>query len=388
MTGAALRELLGRSPVRVDFAAGAVTHLGRHARELGAARALLVTDQAIIAAGHTTAAQRALADSGIETVLFAEVEPNPTTATVQRGLEALQRAGGRVHLIIGLGGGSVMDCAKGVNLLLCAGGPAASFRGDPPLEALAARPPLLPMILAPTTAGTGSEAQSFALLSDAETHVKMACGDRRPPGTGGLRPAVAVLDPMLTLTQPPAVAAATGIDAISHAVETAGCRVRTKTSLAFSQAAWELLEPNFVRAVRSPQETSARGAMLLGAHLAGCAIENSMLGAAHACANPLTARYDVVHGVAVGVMLPHVVRFNAGEGENPYASLHRDPAALADKLAAFSAAARMPTRLRDFEVPRDPLPRLAEEAAAQWTAGFNPRPVDAAALLTIYERAW
>jgi len=292
-----------------------------------------------------------------------------------------------IDLIVAVGGGSAMDCAKGVNLLLSCGGEMHGYRGDPGPDVLASRPPLRPMILVPTTAGTGSEAQSFALISDAKTKVKMACGDRRIPAAGGLRPRAALLDPRLLRTVPPGVAAAVGIDAISHAVETAGCRVRTPGSRGLSREAWQRLSTHFETALRNPADEVAGLQMLLGAHLAGCAIEQSMLGAAHACANPLTATFDVPHGVAVGVMLPAVIRFNATGGSNPYADLDASADSLARRVESLLAVASIPRSLSALDVPRDAIPKLAAEAARQWTAGFNPRPVAEADLAAIYAAA-
>lgn len=348
-------------------------------------RMLVVTDPAIRAAGHVERLLATIRGGGRAVEVFDGVEPNPTDETIRRGASVARQFD--PDAIIGLGGGSAMDAAKGVNLLFRAGGAIGDYRGDPPLSALAGRPPLLPMVLIPTTAGTGSEAQSFALISDSESHLKLACGDRRSPG--GLRPAVAVLDPDLTATMPRSVAAATGLDALSHAVETAGCRVRNDRSLAFSREAWVRLDDAFERSLRSTGDLEARRDMLLGAHLAGCAIEASMLGAAHACANPLTARFDLTHGFAVGVMLPHVIRFNAeGAAESPYAAL--DPAAesLARRFDDALAVAEAPRRLRDVGVGQAALDELASLAATQWTASFNPRPVTREDLLELYRRAW
>src|SRR5262245_21917575 len=202
-----LPEILRHSPVQVALGEGALARLGDLATAAGARHALLVTDPALRAAGHVDRAVHYLHDAFIDVTLFDGAEPNPTSVCVQRGVAAA-RAGetGKnrpVDLIVGLGGGSAMDCAKGVNLLLTCGGEIADYRGDAPPDVLAKREPLLPSILIPTTAGTGSEAQSFALISDARTHAKMACGDRRLPGQGGLRPGQAILDPGLTWTMPP-----------------------------------------------------------------------------------------------------------------------------------------------------------------------------------------
>jgi len=372
----ALPSILEHSPTRVVFGAGELAHLGASAAELGSARVLLVTDPGIVAAGHVERAVASLQGAKLSVVVFDGVEENPTTEHVAAGLHVAQE--GAFDLLVAVGGGSAMDCCKGINILLTNGGQIADYWGtDKTTQAL------LPMIAVPTTAGTGSEAQSFALICDPKTHQKMACGDRRLPTEGGLRPRVAILDPDLTLSQPQLVAASAGMDALAHAVETAGARNRNDNSRAFSREAWNLLEPSYQRAVRDPSDDEARSMMLLGAHLAGAAIENSMLGAAHACANPLTARCGLTHGLAVGLLLPHVVRFNAAEGGNPYEDLG-DGAALAERIEILLDAAGLPRRLSECGVKRESLEMLAEEASRQWTASFNPRPVGRDELFEIY----
>ncbi|MCI0524196.1 MAG: iron-containing alcohol dehydrogenase, partial [Acidobacteria bacterium] len=282
-----------------------------------------------------------------------------------------------IGFIVGLGGGSSMDAAKGINFLLTNGGRMQDYWG----VGKATRP-MLPLIAVPTTAGTGSEAQSFALITDPETHQKMACGDEKA------LPRAAILDPELTRTMPRAVAAATGIDAVAHAVETAGTTKRSAISRELSREAWRLLAPAYPKAIADPSDDAARRDMLLGAHLAGCAIEKSMLGAAHACANPLTARFGIVHGVAVGLLLPHVIRFNAAAGENPYADLLADAEALAAQVETMLDTARLPRRLSHLDVPSSALEGLAKEAATQWTAGFNPRRVGVEELSEIYNSSF
>src|SRR5262249_50705683 len=206
----------------------------------------------------------------------------------------------QIDVIVGLGGGSAMDTAKGCNFLLTNGGRIQDYWGIGK-----ASKAMLPFIAVPTTAGTGSECQSAALIADEQTHQKMACLDSKAAAR------VALLDPALTLSQPALVTAHTGIDAIAHALETAVTTKRNHLSLMFSHEAFKLTVPSLPRVLSAPSDLHARGRMLLGAALAGTAIENSMLGAAHAAANPLTAHYGIVHGEAVGIMLPAVVRFNA-----------------------------------------------------------------------------
>ncbi len=377
----AMSALLQHSPVEVAFGAGCLAELGRHAKTHGAGRVLVVTDPGVEAAGHVARGLESLASEKLEAVLFNGVVQNPSTKEVAAGVAAAR--GARIDFIVAIGGGSAMDCAKGINILLTNGGEIRDYWG---VDLAAAK--MLPMIAVPTTAGTGSEAQSFALICDAESRRKMACGVRALPAEGGLRPRVAILDPDLTGSQPREVRKAVGIDAVAHAVETAGCNARNDVSRAFSRYAWELLEPAFAASIEDQADSSVRANMLLGAHLAGVAIENAMLGAAHACANPLTANFGVVHGVAVGVMLPHVIRFNAEGHGNPYADLVGDAESLISIIEEMLRSAHLPNRLSQIGVPRDDLPKLAAQAGEEWTSQFNPRSLDEPALLELYESAY
>src|SRR5262249_11761793 len=248
---------------------------------------------------------------GLQTFLFDGVEESPTTRHVRAGVEFARAS--RIDFIVAVGGGSSMDCAKGINFLLTNGGEMADYKGFGK-----ATRPMLPSVRGPTTAGTGSEAQSYALIADEKSHIKMACGDRKAAFRA------AILDPEVTLSQPPAVTAITGLDALTHAVESYVCTRRNPLSQTFSREAWRLLEANLETVLRTPGDLAARGAMQLGAHFAGVAIENSMLGASHACANPLTAHYGITHGVAVGVLLPHVIRFNGTVVAQLYGDLTHD----------------------------------------------------------------
>jgi alcohol dehydrogenase len=367
---------------RILFGNGAVARAGELARELRFRRALLVCDAGLVAAGHFERVAHSLRASGIEFAAFHDFGANPDTQAVARGRDFAAHAA--VDSIIAIGGGSSLDCAKGINFLLTNDGRMADYRGYGK-----ASKPLLPMIGIPTTAGTGSEAQSYAVLSDAATKVKMACGDP----TAAFR--VAVLDPELIVTAPHAVRAAAGFDAIAHAVETWVTSRRNPISEAFSLQAWRLLSANFLRSLEHPSDMDSAGAMLLGAYLAGAAIESSMLGAAHACVNPLTARCNVTHGEGLAVLLPHVVRWNAGHCAGRYAELapsREGNAADADALARWlldtAAQAGLPQNLRALGVPRESIPQLAADAAEQWTGTFNPRPFDAAGAQEIYNAAW
>ena len=370
---------------RVIFGGGVLERIGELTRELGS-RVLLVTDKGLKDAGHEDRTIGYLESAGVAVTIFDDVHPNPTTDDVDRCLQVAKAA--EVNVIIGLGGGSSMDCAKGCNFLLTNGGRIEDYWGIGK-----ASKPMLPMIAVPTTAGTGSEAQSFALIANSETHMKMACGDKKAACR------IALLDPELTVTMPATVAAVTGIDAISHALETYVTTKRNPVSQLFSRRSWALLAAAFPQVLEDPRDINARGAMIVGAHLAGAAIENSMLGATHALANPLSAHFGLTHGIAIGVMLPHVVRFNSVEVGDLYADLASDiglcepgdPSAgeeLARYIRSIVTGWGLPASLPECHVRRDLIPTMAAEAAKQWTGTFNPRPVDVGSLTELYECAF
>ena len=360
---------------RVIFGAGSLDRLGEAAHSLGGTRALVVSDPGIAATGYTGRAVEGLEAAGLKAFGFTDVEKDPTTRHVDAGVAAAREH--QIDLIVGLGGGSSMDCAKGINFLLTNGGKMADYWGVGK-----ATKPMLPLIAVPTTAGTGSEVQSFALIANEETRQKMACGDPKAA------PAVAILDPDLTLTQPSEITAVTGIDAITHAVETWVTKKRSPVSELFSRQAWHLLSENFPVVLREPNNRAARAGMLLGSHYAGAAIENSMLGAAHSCANPLNSspRRNTRSGGRHDASCRYSVQRSRG-----WWSLRKigrgfgRSGRLGSNDRGLDAAGRASTRLSQYDISPEALPLLAEEASNQWTASFNPRQVTARELLEIYE---
>ena len=372
---------------RVIFGAGAIRRLGELSYELGFRRTLLVADRGLVASGHVDEAVLPLRRAGIEVAGFHDFEVNPDTKMVEVGRDFAAPL--KIDSIIGLGGGSSLDCAKGINFLLTNGGEMRDFLGYGK-----ASKPLLPMIGIPTTAGTGSEAQTYALISEFESHTKMACGDEK----AAFR--IALLDPLLTLSQPRAVTATSGFDAITHAIETFVTTKRNGLSEFFSREAWRLLDANYERVLARPDDLEARGAMLLGSYFAGLAIENSMLGATHACANPLTTHYQTVHGAALAMLLPSVVRWNAPVVGERYAELlelssindaagtENSVERLALRLERLADTGGLHNRLSVAGVQRSDLNMLAEEASQQWTGKFNPRPFNTAGALAVYEQAF
>ena len=383
---------------RIIFGSKFITKLGRLTKEMGFSRALVVSDPGVVKAGLFSSGEASLIEAGIQVMGFHDLSENPTNLNIEQGLQVANDF--QPDLLIGLGGGSSMDCAKGINFVYSCGGRIHDYWG----VGKATRD-LLPMIAIPTTAGTGSETQSFALISDAETHVKMACGDPRAACR------IAILDPTLTLSQPTSVTALTGIDAITHALETFVCTKRNPISECYSREAWQLLSQGFPQILETPNDIEGRGRMQLGACFAGMAIEASMLGAAHALANPLTATLGVAHGQAVGLMMPHVIRFNSLVVEESYVELAKllpngigagigstaseiiamvftrwmNQASLATSLKCLP---QWPEELiEDRKQTLAFLRELAVSASKQWTASFNPRSVTESDFLTIYQAA-
>jgi len=367
---------------RIVFGPDSLERVGELARDLGARHVLLVTDKGIAAVGHPSRAVGFLEAAGLHVTIFDELRENPTTVDVDRCVAVAR--GAKIDLIVGLGGGSSMDTAKGANFILTNGGQMKDYWGVGK-----ATKPMLPLIAIPTTAGTGSECQSFALISDDQTHLKMACGDPKASAK------VAILDPLLTVSQPPRVTACTGVDALVHALETAVSKKRTPFSAIYSREAFRLCFGGLERVLNDPRDLEGRGMMQLGAAFAGTAIENSMLGAAHSAANPLTAHFGVVHGQAVGLMIPAVIAFNARDPLAHERYLELSSTADLGPLDEFVAelevlfdVAKLRENLSQYKIDRTLFPTLAKEAAQQWTAGFNPRTITAEDFVELYEEVF
>ncbi|MEM1059071.1 MAG: iron-containing alcohol dehydrogenase [Verrucomicrobiota bacterium] len=373
---------------RIVCGAGAIDTIGRLAAEFGGHRALIVSDPGIVATGAPDRVAVHLMAEGIKPTVFDGVVENPTTDEVDLCVQVAKHC--QADLIIGLGGGSSLDTAKGCNFIFTNGGRMEDYRGKDQ-----AKKKMLPFIAVPTTAGTGSECQCFALIADPVTHQKMPCGDVKAMAVA------AVLDPDLTLTQPPLVTACTGLDALAHAVESYVCKVATPWSRTYSGRAYQLIRENLPLVLAHPENREARQAIQLGASLAGAAIENSMLGCAHAAANPLTARFGVVHGHAVALLLPPVIRRNAEDpataeayrellaGAGTEAASGREAAlTIADEVEQWIGLTGLSPRLVACGVVPGAIPGLAEGAATQWTANFNPRAYVEADFESVYREAF
>ncbi len=347
------------------FGAGSLAELF----SLVTGRVLVVTDGGIVRAGHVERVLQGLAEAeAVEEVqVYEEVQENPTESEVARCAEFARAM--NPDVVVGLGGGSALDTAKGILFLLSGGGVMSDYEGRG-----RGRGAMLPFVAIPTTAGTGSECQSFAILSRDGSGEKMACGDVRALAK------VVILDPELTESMPLEVARLTALDALSHAVESVVCRVRTEESQGYACEAFRRMEPVMEAVLRGEASLAQRGEMLIGAALAGRAIEASMLGAAHAMANPLTANFGLAHGRAVMTVLPEVMRWNEGEVGAIYERLRPN-------LVEWVEGLRALVEWEPVEVEVGKIEQLAVEAARQWTGKFNPRALGVGDFKRLYERA-
>ncbi|HWH84739.1 MAG TPA: iron-containing alcohol dehydrogenase [Burkholderiaceae bacterium] len=375
---------------QIVFGSGSVSRIGEIARTRMGRRVVFVTDPGLVSSGVVDPALASLALAGLEVRVYSDVVADPPEHVVEAAAEAAREFG--AEGIIGLGGGSSMDVAKLVALLAGGNERLAEVYGVGK-----ARGPRLPLLLAPTTAGTGSEVTPISIVTTGASEKK---GVVSPT----LLPDVALLDPELTWGLPPAVTAATGIDAMVHAIEsyTSMNANNNPISRQLAREALRLMGGALETAVHDGRNPKAREDMMLGSMLAGQAFANSPVGAVHALAYPLGGHYHVPHGLSNALMLPHVLRFNAVSAAASYANLApcafarladllpaERAAALADELAGLSARCGLPPRLRDVGIPRDALPMLAADAMRQTRLlPNNPREVGEADALAMYELAW
>ncbi len=350
---------------------------------------LFVTDAHLRELGLCSAAISGLEAAGIAVSVFDAIEADPSLATLCAAVDAGRAA--KVTGVVGFGGGSSLDVAKLAALLLGSGEDIDDAWGVGN-----ATGPRLPLILVPTTAGTGSEVTPVSIITVGDA-------EKRGVSSSILLPDLAVLDADLTLDLPAAITAATGIDAMVHAIEAYTSAKANPVSSMLAREALRLLGKNIERVVSTPNDNDARGAMLLGSMLAGQAFANAPVAAVHALAYPIGGHFGVPHGLSNALVLPHVMRFNATEATAQYAEIAPDAfpqlaqiddavarcAAFIDALTDLPGRVGVPTRLRDVDIPQSALPGLARDAMLQTRLLVNnPRPVTEADALAIYEAAW
>jgi alcohol dehydrogenase len=366
----------------VLFGAGALEQVGDLARGFGS-KALVVTDKGLVQAGIAQAVQRGLGRGGLETILFDGVSPNPSALDVQAGLQS--GAGQGIELIVSVGGGSAHDCAKAIALVASNGGQIADYEGFG-RSAHAA----LPVVAVNTTAGSGAEMSRFAVITDPERRLKMIIADSH------LTPRAAVNDPETTLSLPPALTAASGLDALTHAVEAYVSTAASPFTDLCALEAVRLVYHNLERAYRQGGELEAREAVMYGSVLAAFAFNSASVGAAHALAHPLGAVYDLPHGVCNGILLPLVTERNLPAAMDRYEEIGRVMGLGRGPLAARSVVRALhelgqrvglPSGLAKLGVQRERLPEMAARAAQDMCLATNPVAFSQDELVELYSRA-
>ncbi|MFL5854095.1 MAG: iron-containing alcohol dehydrogenase [Solirubrobacteraceae bacterium] len=387
------------APTRVIAGRGLVEGLGFELSKEGARRVAIVTDQVIRATGLIDKVEAGIADGGLEVAaIYDGVPPDSDSAAVVAAAEQARAAGADAFLAVG--GGSVMDTAKAANVIFTHGGEPREWEGYyglPRADDGLGRPyELAPLGCMPTTAGTGSEVSFAAVIKDRAEHIKFQVADFP------MYPRLAVLDPEATRTLPPRIAAATGMDALTHAIEGYVSREWTPHGDAYALQALRLIRDNLERAVQTPEDDGARGNMLIAANLAIAPTSSGAIGITHSMSHPAGAHFDVPHGIANAINLPWVIEYNAAGGTD-IANRYRDVAelfglaaggddatvahVLAEHVRELVSSLGLPTRLSEVGVPESAIPALVDGAMGDGCTLVNPREPTEEDFAQLYEKA-
>jgi alcohol dehydrogenase len=376
-------------PTRIHFGAGAITKLAAVVREVGGSKVLLVVDPGLQAAGLLDSITAPLTQDGIEYEIYDRIDPEPGLALADEGLKLAKKA--KVDSVIGVGGGSAMDVAKAISILLTNGGKAEDYLGLGKISK-----PGVPKIMVPTTAGTGAEVSFTAVFINEKTRSK--AGMNGDP----LYPEAALLDPALTLSLPPHVTAATGMDALTHALESYVSVQAHAISEMYSLEAISLISDNLGKAYAHGGNLEARSAMLLGSMLAGKALATAGVGLVHAMAYPLGGMFNIPHGLANAVLLPYVMEYNLLGAPEKFAQvaevMGRPADGLSQREAAFGAVEAViqlnedvgiPASLTELDIPKERIPEMADIAlTVSRPVQNNPRRPTRQDVIEIYETAF
>ncbi|MFC3782744.1 iron-containing alcohol dehydrogenase [Bacillus chungangensis] len=355
------------------FGQGTIQETGSRLKDVGAKKTLLVTDEGLFKLGIADQIVEIIKASGIEVEVYPKAEPNPTDKNVADGVKAFKSAG--CDSLVSLGGGSAHDAAKGIGLVASNGGTIHDYEGVDK-----SKNPLVPLIAINTTAGTASEMTKFTIITDVERHVKMAIIDKH------VTPLVSINDPALMVGLPPALTAATGLDALTHAVEAYVSTAATPMTDACAEKVFELIPEYLPRAFANGQDIEAREKMVYAQFLAGMAFNNASLGYVHAISHQMGGFYNLPHGVCNALLLPHVCRYNLVGSEDRFATIAKylgeSVEGLSKREAAEKAIAAIERLSKDLNIPsgfkelgakEEDIPTLAENAMKDATAATNPR---------------
>ena len=377
-----------QTPTKIISGIGSTAEIIKELNDLYAKKVLLITDPGLVQAGVAQQVVEMLKQAAVEVEIFDAVEPDPSIQVATKAAEMAKNV--KANVLIALGGGSAIDTAKSAALLVTNGGYLKDYAGVNKVIK-----PILPLIAVPTTAGTGSEVTIFAVMSDPEKQEKFTI-------SGALiAPAVAVLDPLLTLKLPPSVTAFTGMDALTHAIEAFTSSIAQPATDALALSAIKLILKHLPVAVGRGDNVKARDGMLQASLLAGIAFNNAFLGLAHAIASPLGGHFHVPHGLANAVMLPYVMEYNLPTAVRRYAEIGRalglqavgdTPRAVAEKtVAAITQLARdinIPEKLSNIGAKEELLPLVARDALKSIQLKFNVRNASEKEILALLQKAY
>jgi alcohol dehydrogenase class IV len=366
------------------FGAGASALAGQYLGNFQAASVLLVTDPGLEAAGWAGKIKDHLLQAGLRVTVFSQVTPNPRDEEVMAGAELYRSRG--CEAILGLGGGSPLDCAKGIGAVISNGGHVLDFEG---VDQVAQ--PCPPLVCVPTTSGSAADVSQFAIINDTERRVKIAIVSK------AMVPDVSLIDPDLTATMPPDLTAHTGLDALTHAVEAYVSNASSPITDQFALSAIRRVFACLPRAFREPGDAEARAGMQLACLEAGLAFSNAILGAVHAMAHSLGGLLDLPHGECNAILLPGVMEFNAPACPERFVDMARTlqldcapeaaPAALIAAVQALKKTLGVTRTLSDIGVRPEDLDSLAEKALHDPCLLTNPRPAALEDLKALYRRA-
>ncbi len=380
-------EFMFGIPSFVHFGEGASKKLGEMAAGMGAKKAFVMYDKGVKAAGIVDGLIATLKAAGVEAVEFDGVLPNPPDTMVEEAA-ALARAA-NVDIVVAVGGGSSIDSAKAINILLTNPSPINQYDGINTVKV-----PGKPLIAIPTTSGTGSEVTAFSIVTDTVRKKKMVIGGQFVGAT------IALADPLLTVGMPPKITASTGMDALTHAIEAYVSKGAMIPTDVLALKAIDLICNNIVKATKSGSDIEARSNMLLGSMMAGFAFTNAVLGLVHSIAHPLSAHFNLPHGVANAIGLPYVMEFNVPAATAKFkdiaVAMAIDVTGMTDTDAAQAAVALVRNLNRELEIPtlkecgisREMFDRLAEDALKEVSTFFNPRDPSKEDVLAILEKAY
>jgi len=371
----------------IVFGVDSMVEAAHAALRLGAVRPMLVTDPGLIEAGWADEIVRHLADQGVRGCLWSELTPNPKDHEIAAGYQTYAEHG--CDVLVAVGGGSVIDAAKGVAILAANGGDIRDYEGVDKAEV-----PIPPLVVVPSTSGTGADVSQFCIVTDTTRNTKITILGR------ALVPDITVIDPRLLTTMPEWLNAATGLDALTHGIEAFVSLGHNQLTDHHALRAVQMVTENLAHTIERPTEMAHRVLMAQAALEAGLAFTNAILGAAHAMSHQVGGLLDLPHGVINGVLLPHVIRFNAEADPEPYAVIAaclgvseagapaaEAAAALAERIEQLAGQVGVPRGLAQLGVRDDDLPRLARTALQDACMSTNPRPADEAQMQALFRAA-